>query len=101
MELRIVAEMLQQPPGDRGRFAIGVVGQRFHVFRPHPHAAIDDGQPIGHGRPRHEVGIGEERQGVGKVVHLGFPGPTPLERIIHAGWVEVASRWRVIANGNY
>ena len=64
MELRIVAKVLQQPPGNRGRFAIRVGGQRFHVFCLQPHAAVDDRQPIGHGRPCHEVGVGKKRQGM-------------------------------------
>ena len=70
VELGIVAEMLREPPPGRPPpLRDGVGGQRLHVFGLHADTAIDNGEPIGHGRSCHEVGVGEERQGVGEVIH--------------------------------
>ena len=72
VELGVVAEVLHDAPGDGRRAGVG--GRRslrkgLGAFPPHPQLAIDDGEPVGHGRPGDEIGVIEKRQGVCEIIH--------------------------------
>ena len=69
VELRIVAEVLQDARRHVRHVRIGIVEERLSVFRSQPHASIGRRQPIRRRRSGDEIRPIEKRQCVGEIVH--------------------------------